>query len=242
MAIEIAALSSAQIVVAGREVLGAIGRLGGAERLTRSPTGLPGALTAEGGGRAVALNVGEAATLLAKSVAAGKGIVGALEILQGSLNVATQGALVSSLAGVVVDGNTRVSGLNIQAAAGRVVDAIADLVKASEFAGANLISSTGRPVSVQTTAFGGSIRVSPQALDPAGLGIADLAALNPRDARASESRVAAAIAVARARLGNLLSLQEAVGFSSRVGQAVSGLLNGTAASLLPRGSLVNFVA
>jgi hypothetical protein len=244
MAIEIATLSSNRIVVAGREALDAIGRLERAERPTPSPGGLASELTADGGGRrGVTLSVADAAALLAKSLAAGQGIVGALTTLQGSLRVAaTQGALVSPLAGVVVDERTRVSGVNIQAAAGRVVGAIGDLVKATAFGGANLIASGGPAVTIQTGEFGGSIRVSPQPLDAAGLGIAGLAAISAVDARDASARVAAAVVVARDRLGNLQLLEQALGFATRGGQSVGALLDRTAASLLPRGSLVNFVA
>ena len=123
-----------------------------------------------------------------------------------------------------------------------MLSAIDSLVDSTAIGSANLISSDSPRIALQTTDFGGRVTASPQSLDAAGLGIADLSALSRRDAQAALASVQIAIGLAERRSNNLQALQTNLGLGSPGSQAFVQAINGSTSNFLPRGSLVNRVA
>ncbi|MCH7935910.1 MAG: hypothetical protein IH994_02305 [Proteobacteria bacterium] len=122
------------------------------------------------------------------------------------------------------------------------MDAIDDLVKSARTANANLIASNGFRVTIPTTAFGGRITVSPQALDSAGLGIENLSAITRADALSSLARIKTAINLAGARLDNLEVLRDSLVPGRGLSTALLRVINSGSPGFLPRGSLINQTA
>ena len=242
MAIDIGSVSSASIAVGGRQTLSSLGALGATTR-TAARLGIPQEVLASGStAEPVTLSVADARIALATALVAGRGIASALSQLEGAIGIAAASSLVQTLAGVTVDGDTRVSRLNIQALAGRVSEAIDKLVKASESSGTNFISSAAPRIVIQTTDLGGLLTVAPQPLDSLGLGISDLRTLSRLEAEDAKARVSASVVVARDRILNLESLQATLGFASRGSQNFARVIGVSGSGILPSGSLVNLVA
>ena len=243
MAIEFSSVSSVQIALTGRQAL----RFIGVQRATSTGVvegdpALPGGIKA---GRfnlePVVLNVNDAGTALAKAVVAAFGILGALQAIENTLGIATQSSLVNPSAGILADG-TRVSRLNIHSEVRRVIKGIDTLVERSAFKNANLISSVARDIRIQTTGFGGRLTVVPQPLDSTSLGIAGLNALTDEEAELAVRLVVKAITLARTRVGNLESLQVAVGAAAAAAQSFTRAFGADISDILQRGSFVNLTA
>lgn len=129
----------------------------------------------------VVLSVVDVTSALGLAITAGNAILGALESLKSSFAIADHESLVSSSTNLLTGDGTRVSRLNIQSLARRVIDQIDSLVESTEFKYARLISSKGGNVTLQTSACGGSLAIAPHPLDSKGLGIAKLNLLTRRD-------------------------------------------------------------
>ncbi|MFQ5764690.1 MAG: hypothetical protein ACE5GT_07170 [Rhodospirillales bacterium] len=230
--------ASLQFAIDGNRVLTTVGRAVGADAPgTKVPTALEAARTGDG----VPLTVRDASTAVDIALIAGFGIVAALETLAGAFRLAADSGLVSPLVGLSLDG-TRISGVNITAQAGRLVDAIDDLVESAEISNANLISSRSLRVTIQTTEFGGRITVAPQPLDSEGLGIQDLSGITRDEAQAAVARLETAINLARTRLDNLEVLRDSLVPGRGISAEITRLLNSGDPGFLPRGSLVNQIA
>lgn len=109
----------------------------------------------------VVLSVVDVTSALGLAITAGNAILGALESLKSSFAIADHESLVSSSTNLLTGDGTRVSRLNIQSLARRVIDQIDSLVESTEFKYARLISSKGGNVTLQTSACGGSLVIAP---------------------------------------------------------------------------------
>ena len=187
------------------------------------------------------LDVVQARIAIETALVAGFGVLSALRALSGAFRIAANEALSSNLTSLNLAG-TRVSGVNITAQAGRLIDAIDSLVESAATSGANLISSEAARFTIQTTEFGGRITVSPQALDAAGLGIQNLSGLTREDALDAVARIEAAITVALSRVNNLEILRDNLFPGGGFSRQIARLVNSADTGFLPRGSLVNQTA
>src|SRR5690606_26962029 len=132
-------------------------------------------LTLGAGGGAV-LTIGQAQRLTSAALSQGQAVLNSLRALDANLGIAVNEGLVSPETDLRIN-ETRVSRLNITAAAGRALDAIDRLVARASVAGANLIASDGGRITLQTTEFGGRVTVRAQPLDSAGLNLQELSAM-----------------------------------------------------------------
>lgn len=197
----------------------------------------------------VSLSIENAATALAVSLISGEGILDALDSLAAALSVSAHSSLVSSPAALQPAG-TRISRVTIQAESRRLLEAINALVDGAEFRGANFISSATRRIAVQTTRYGGSVIVTPQALDTVGLGLGtpdifgklgDFNALSDTDVKRVVAAIASAVALAGNRLQNLQVLERGLGFNSAALQELARVLSHGRSAVLPPGSAINLV-
>lgn len=212
----------------------------GAVPLARPPAGvLPSGATQIADGRAPAnLGVSQARTMVRASILAADQILNALASLADSVGLAAQSSLSSGLVGVQ-PGGTRISGVNIQASASRLLQAIDNLVDSVGTSGVNLISGSSRSIQVQTTEFGGRLTIAPQPLDTASLGIADLATIDRSDAQGALGRIESAQRAVLSRLQTLESIERALeGGSGVVSREVSRAVAG-GDGLTSRGALVD---
>lgn len=201
-------------------------------------------------GSPASLNLPDAQNALAVATASARQILETLD----SLYVAVGRAQTSSLVGEEVQlavGGTRISRLNIQAEARQALREINQLVKNAERNGVNLIASDGRAALVQTSRFGGQVTLEIQPLDSRALGFGapNLAGLvdgfkGVTDTEIERARRGLALAretVSR-RLQTLIQAEERLSYSSAPAQTIRALDIGAAATLLPRGSVVNLIA
>lgn len=189
----------------------------------------------------VVLSVREAETHLNLAIAAGNAILGALESLQSAISIAGHTSLVSPGTGLVIK-EMRVSRINLDSEVRLAVRRLDELVADAGFAGANLISSAGGNVSLQTSSFGGSVDIAPQPLDSAGLGLRGLNLLTDIGVRGAAVAVDKAIKLATLRLGRLAALRDALSHPDRSATGATEILSRGKSSILPRGSVVNFRA
>ncbi|MEQ8666121.1 MAG: hypothetical protein RIC16_10370 [Rhodospirillales bacterium] len=185
---------------------------------------------------AATLDVSRARTMIRSAIIAADQILDALDGLARSVGVAAQSSLTSGTIGLQ-PGGTRVSGLNIQAAAGRTVQAIDQLVDSVGINGVNLISGNSRTIRVQTSQFGGQLTIAPQPLDSASLGIADLATISREDATDALGRIEDARRAVLSRLQTLESIERALtggGADRNIARVLQG-----GDGLTSRGSLVD---
>ena len=186
------------------------------------------------------LNRADSRTALDIAVAAGTGILSALKDLRRGFQLAGS-SLVNPSANIINGDGTRVSALNVQAQAKILLRAIDNLVETAEINGTNLISSKGRPVKLQTTAFGGSLRVQPQPLDSAGLGLDDINLIRVGGVNGALSAVGNAIIQAEGRLERLETLQRVSGGASFNRQFLANVVSGFGGSSPDRGTLIDLV-
>ncbi len=244
MATEISAVSSVSFASAGTRAVASLGARASVPGITGAADGVLKPLGASPD-RFVevraALNRADTRTALDTAVAAGTGILSALKDLRTGFRVA--GSSIVNPSANLLDGNgSRVSALNIQVQADILLNAIDKLVKSAEISGANLISSSGVPVRLQTTAFGGGLNVQPQPFDRAGLGLDNVNLLANGGVDRALAAVNEAIYVAEQRLERLEILQRAAGGSTNVNrQILARALSGFGASSLDRGALVDLV-
>lgn len=230
--------ASLQFAIDAQQTLTALGRISGSQ--VPEPE-FPEALDLQRNRTGTPLNIRDALAAIDIALIAGTKILAALEALSDAFQLATKKGLTGPLAGLTLRG-TRISGVNITSQAGRLVDAIDDLVKSAEISGANLISSSARPTTLQTTQFGGQITVSPQALDSVGLGIEDLRGITREEALSALASLGNAITLARIRLDNLGVLRNSLTPGRGISNEITRVLNSGTSGFLPLGSLVNQIA
>lgn len=196
------------------------------------------------------LNLPDAQNALAAAGAGARQILKTLDSLYVAVERAQTSSLVSGTVQLAIDG-TRISRLNIQAEARQALREINRLVESAERNGVNLIASDGRAIAVQTTRFGGQVVLEVQPLDSRALGFGgpNLAGLvngfkSVTDAEIEQARRGLALAreTASRRLQTLTQAEERLSYSSAPAQAIRALDVGAAATLLPRGSVVNLIA
>ncbi len=242
MAIEIGSSASLQFALDARQTLGSVAASAGTGPLRAADEDLPGNLRASRSRGPVVLDINKGTTAVATALVASAGVLSALRALESGLRTALNDGLTSPITNHLSADGSRVSRVNITSQAQRVTKAIDKLVDSAAVGSANLISSTSRRISIQTTRFGGSVTVSPQPLDSAGLGIAELSALTHDEAELALAKVGNAIIIAERRIDNLNALQDGLGFGTPTSQLFLQLVNSGPSSFLPPGSLVNQVA
>ncbi len=186
------------------------------------------------------VSVAKAQQLITNSLTAAHQILDALDTLSSILNAGAFSSQTNSNS-AIAPGGTRISGVTIQAAASRIIEAIDSLVASVAQSGLNLISSASGPIRIQTTSFGGRLTVTPQPLDSLGLNISGLAAIDRFDARESKGRVDNARLTITSSIQNLEALQRSLSFgdaSSRSFSAIAAPGDGVSS----RGVLVDLQA
>ena len=241
---------SLQVAASGRQALRIIGPVRPA--VSQVSTALPEGLEATRARGAITLGAAAAGSAISRALTAGFAILSALQGLQGNIAIATSDGLTAADTGLTLGASgagigttgtgSRVSRLNISSALGRAVRAINELVDASATGQANLISSSGRGVTIRTTDFGGRVTVAPQPLDALGLNLNGLSTLSRAEATQALTRIRAAVVSAAGRIDNLEALQRSLGLASGFSQSFSRVANGGLEQSLPQGSFVNLVA
>lgn len=188
----------------------------------------------------VLLGIADARSALSLAVLSGNGILGALNSLASSAELAGNEPLVSSLTNLTING-TRISRLNLNALVNRSIGLIDDLVARSKFRQANFISSGSPNIEIRTSRFGGAIKVTPQPLDSLGLNLRGISLLTNNGADDGHARIRSAINTAGRRLDNLESLQRTLSGGNLSAASLSKLISGLSGDGLPRGALVNVV-
>lgn len=208
---------------------------------TQSRVDLPNGILQSQSGRAPAdVSIAQAQQLIKNSLTAAYQIQDALDTLSSYLNTRGFTSLTDSES-AIAPGGTRISGVTIEAAASRVVDAIDALVSSVTLNGLNLISSGSRPIRIQTTEFGGRLTVTPQPLDSFGLNIRDLAAVDRFDSKEAKGRVD----IARFSISSSIQNLEALQRSLQTGTAASRSFSAISApgdGVSSRGALIDFQA
>lgn len=153
----------------------------------------------------------DAIKLVNAAVANGSAIEQALQELLRALEVADTASAVSVNANRLDKNGTRISVVNISSQMHRLMDRIDDLAKAAEVKNGNLLSSRGRKVRIQTSAFGGRLDVAPQPLDVKGLGLEGMDLLANGGITDARGRVSKASLLTSQRLMRLEALQRALG-------------------------------
>lgn len=169
----------------------------------------------------------------------GNNIIGILKSLKTAVSLAGS-SQTNSYANVYVASGTRLSVGNISADITRTLAHVQELVDNAGLGSANILSSSSFDLTLKTTAYGGTINVTPQPLDLKGLNLEDLnlhSALGIEDAL---SRIGFAISVAEVRVANIQRLDQALNGTSPLNTALRNV-SATGQSEL-RGVLVNFFA
>lgn len=202
---------------------------------------LPGGVEASRSSRASAdVSIDRAKQMLSASLTAAHQILDALDTAASLVNTAAFTSLTDSES-AIAPGGTRLSGVTIEAAASRLVNAIDDLVESVGQNGLNLISSSSRPVKVQTTELGGRLTVTPQALDSFGLNLRDLATVDRFDAKEAKGRIDAARKTVLSSIQNLEALQRSLDFGTPISRSFSAI-GAPGDGVSTRGALVDLQA
>ena len=205
---------------------------------TPSRLRLPGSVTDVSTlARPADVTIEEARALIGGALTAAYRIKDAIETLSDLVKLAASSSLTSSASGIAPDG-TRVSGVNIQAAASRISDAIDNLVANTAVNGVNLLSSSSRSIRVQTTGYGGRVTVSPQPLDTIGLGIRDLNTVDRADAQDAKYRLDVALSSTLSRIEALETLGRSLQFDTATGRGISRAI-AAGNTLSSRGALID---
>ncbi|MBL4613600.1 MAG: hypothetical protein JKY27_01825 [Magnetovibrio sp.] len=177
--------------------------------------------------------------LLAASVFIGDNIIGMLKSLAKTIELAGS-ALTWTDANVYVASGTRLSVGNLSADVKRTLGRLAELVAKAEVNNGNILSSTSRDLSLQTSAYGGKINITPQALDLAALGLENLNLHSPEGVKDAVRRFKTAVVTATQRVENLRILDRALNGTGSQASALNGLRASGLSEL--RGVLVNVLA
>ncbi len=206
-----------------------------------SRVNLPDGVLSSQSARAPAdVSVAQAQQLIKDSLTAAHQILNALDTLSSILNDRAFTSQTNSNS-AIAPGGTRISGVTIEAAANRIIEAIDSLVSGVAQSGLNLISSSSGPIRIQTTSFGGRLTVTPQPLDSTGLNISDLAAVNRFDARESKGRVDNARLTITNSIQNLEALQRSLSFGNGSARSLSAI-SAPGDGVSSRGALVDLQA
>lgn len=192
--------------------------------------------------RSARVSLNDTKDLLRSAIVAGETIVKTLEYLLDSAQLAGHDSLVSVDTNLLNGDGTRISQLNIQVAVERTLDAINTLVASAsqdDLGLVNFISSKAFDLDIQTTDFGGSVKIAPQPLDTAGLNIDKLYLLSDSGIADAVQRLTDAIEVAQVRLLNIQNLQSTI---SSPDALVSGLSRYGTGSSGQLGAYVNLIA
>ncbi len=188
----------------------------------------------------IVLSEPDTKTALSIAIMSGNSIIGALNGLKSSAELAQHESLVSNLTELSI-GKTRISRLNLDVDTNRALLLIDSLVAKSEIANANFISSTSPNIRIKTTRFGGALDVMPQPLDSVGLGLRNIRLLTTASAEDAEARLRAAINTATRRTQGLETLQRAIASGNFLSQNLITLIYQTSGDGLPTGTLVNII-
>lgn len=192
--------------------------------------------------RTAKISLNDTKKMLRLAIVSGETIVKTLEHLLNSAKLANHDSLVSPLTNLTNGDGTRISRLNIQVAVERTLDAINTLVSSTSndtLGNVNIIASTSYDLNIQTSDFGGSVKIAPQPLDTAGLNIDQLYLLSDSGIEDAITRVAAAIEVAQVRLLNIQNLQGSLSSPDALISNLSRLGTGSSGQL---GSYVDLIA
>lgn len=202
---------------------------------------LPGGVEASRNTRASAdVSIDRARQMLANSLTAAHQILDALDTAASLVNSAAFTSLTDNET-ALTSGGTRLSGVNIEAAASRLIDAVDALVANVDQNGLNLISSSSRPIKVQTTAFGGRLTITPQPLDSTGLNLQDLATVDRSDAKDAKGRLDAARKTVLSSIQNLEALQRSLDFGTAASRSFSAI-SAPGDGVSTRGALIDLQA
>ena len=247
MADELFAISAASIASSGRQALNATARpVRTSTVLSPAQAGTPGVFSGAAPSSATRttdartpadVSIADARTLVRSSLVAAGRILDTLNGLANTIGLVAESSLGSSIVNLQ-PGGTRVSGLNIQAEAGRTIAAIDQLIDSLGIGGVNLLSGSSRPLRVQTTQFGGQLTVAPQPLDSRSLGIDTLATLSREDAQIALGAVDQARASVVSRIATLEALERSLGFGGASDRGLSRVVTGSD-GLTGRGTLVD---
>lgn len=206
-----------------------------------SRIGLPGGVEASRNTRASAdVSIDRAKQMLGNALTAAHQILDALDTAAGLVNSAAFTSLTDNETNLT-SGGTRLSGVTIEAAASRLIDAIDKLVASVDQNGLNLISSSSRPIKVQTTELGGRLTITPQPLDSQGLNLQDLATVDRSDAKEAKGRLDAARQAVISTIQNLEGLQRSLDFGSATSRSFSAI-SAPGDGVSTRGALVDLQA
>jgi len=191
--------------------------------------------------RTAKISLNDTKSLLRTAVVAGETIVKTLGYLLDSAKLAGHDSLVSPLTNLTNGEGTRISQLNIQVAVERTLEAINTLVASASLDNiglVNFISSTAFNLNIQTSDFGGSIKIAPQPLDTAGLNIDELYLLSDSGIADAIERLTSAIDVAQVRLLNIQNLQSTISSPDALISGLSRYGTGNSGQL---GAYVNLI-
>lgn len=259
MALSVDAVSTVQTALDGRRALASLraGKGGRGNFGAKSLALADGLASGPFDTVRIVLTVKEAETHLKLAIVAGNTILGALESLQSAISLGDHTSLVSTHGELTIGGlrvsraspgtsrsieEMQVSLINLHSEVNLAVRRVDALVNDAGFAGANLISSAAGNVSLQTTAFGGSVEITPQPLDSAGLGLRNLNLLSDIGVRGAAVAVNRAIKLATLRLGRLQELRNVLAHPNPFSTGAGAILGRGKSSVVPRGSLVNLSA
>jgi len=247
MADDLLAISAASIASSGRQVLSAAVRPartttvlnpGQASRTGTTVGRAPSSATQGTDGRAPAdINIADARSMIRSALVAAERILRSLDGLSDTVGLSAESSLDATFLNVQPNG-TRISGVNIQAAASRTAEGIDRLVDSIGIGGVNLLSGSSRALRVQTTQFGGQLTIAPQPLDSRSLGIDDLSTIDRDDAQAALGAVERARAAVISRISTLEALERSLDLGGSIDRGVSRVVSG-GDGLSGRGALVD---
>lgn len=177
----------------------------------------------------------QAGGMLSTAIYIAKSITGFLDSLSENVTLAGS-SLTQEAANVMVGGVTRLSVGNIQTGVNLILDGIDRLVNDAAIGSANILSSRSNDITIQTTAYGGKVNVSPQPFDVAGLGLQNLDLYSREGRTDALARLGRAKLIAEKQVLNLTALQKGLGDPSSLSSTL-GFIGSTAGNL--RGVLVN---
>ncbi len=205
-----------------------------------SRTDLPTAIRSPQSSLAPAdVSIARARQMIADSLAVAHKVLDALDTLSSFLNSNAFTSITNSPS-AIAPGGTRISGVTIEAAASRITSAIDSLIAGLGQNSLNLISSSSRPIRVQTTEFGGRITVTPQPLDSAGLNIRDLAAVDRFEAKEAKGRVDLARYTVTSSIQNLEALERSLSLGTASGRNLSAI-SAAGDGISSRGALIDLI-
>jgi len=189
--------------------------------------------------RRASVSLNDAKAMLRIAVVSGETILKSLEYMLKSVKLADHESLVSPLTSLINSEGSRVSRLVIQVAIERTVAAIDNLASQVGGSTANILSSKSFELAIQTTGYGGTVSIAPQAMDVAALDIENLYLLNQSGITDATARIGKAIEIAQIRVLNLQNLQTTLSSPNTLASALSKFGAGSTGRL---GAFVDLLA